>query len=393
MPERTRSTPLLRIGAALFGVGLVATTLLAIEVGFRIFGPSVEDPSLWVHLEESGEGPSIRAFHEERVRVHRSDPVLFWRGRPNVDVEFRGVRVRTNSLGLRDDEVPPTKAPDELRILVLGESSAFGDLVEQEETFNQVLERALAESVRGCRVSVINAGVTGYSLYQSARWLERDGLGLEPDVVLTYHGFNDFLPTAYTQLRTANPTSEAGLSDRRMGEARARFPASLDVFLYYNSAAWAWMRNHGSPSGSARANEATPAGGAGDRRAKGVRVPPEDRRLLLSGMQTLLDSTGGRLVILVPVYRSFTEHRDLLLEQASRTGTPIVDLGPAVPESGEQRQALFFADGLHPTPALHDRIGRHLHDALLELGREGRLPRLERCVAAGAAPAAGSAGG
>jgi lysophospholipase L1-like esterase len=362
---------LLRVIAVLLGLGLTIALLLLVEAGFLVFAGPADDPATWLSLEAEGTALSAVEFHRERLRLHRPDRDLFWSTRPNIDIVFRGVRVRTNSLGLRDDEVPEEKSKGELRILVLGESTAFGDLVEQDQTFAEVLQRELAQRTPACRVSVINAGVTGYSLFQSTRYLELRGRALEPDVVMIYHGFNDFLPTTFAAERTGVPMAEAGLTDREMAEARARFPASLDLLLYYNSTAYRWMRTLNRPS----------AGDAPEYRVSSrPRVPEDDRRALLEQMRRLTEGEGARLVVLVPVYRDFDQHRTTLLDFGRATGTPVVDLEPAVAAAGGRRPQLFFPDALHPRPFLHRAIADRVLAGLLEAARGETLPQVARCL-------------
>jgi lysophospholipase L1-like esterase len=114
------------------------------------------------------------------------DDVLVFRMRPGFDgldsqFEFE-VRERTNSLGLRDRELGP-KPEGGLRILALGDSYAFGHGVELEETYAKRLEERLRGAL-GRSVEVINAGVPAWSLLQELRFLEHQGLGLQPDMVL-----------------------------------------------------------------------------------------------------------------------------------------------------------------------------------------------------------------
>jgi hypothetical protein len=118
--------------------------------------------------------------------VFQADDLLVFRLRPGMDgpnsqFEFT-VRERTNSLGLRDRELGP-KPDGGLRILALGDSYGFGHGVELEETYAKRLEERLRGSLDR-PVEVINAGVPAWSLLQELRFLEHEGLRLEPDVVL-----------------------------------------------------------------------------------------------------------------------------------------------------------------------------------------------------------------
>jgi lysophospholipase L1-like esterase len=122
--------------------------------------------------------------------VFRADSVLGWALRPSWSgrhekFDFR-VRVHIDAAGFR--AMPQVAAPDARRILVVGDSFAFGWGVEDDETFSAVLARALA---RDAPVEVINAGVPGYSTDQYWLFLRERGFALAPDLVLLVECGND----------------------------------------------------------------------------------------------------------------------------------------------------------------------------------------------------------
>lgn len=84
--------------------------------------------------------------------------------------EYR-IQLRTNSWGLRGPEVNSAD-PTPLRILVLGDSYAFGWGVSNEDAFPRRLERLLRARAPGRPVEVINAGVPGYGFHQRIRMLK-----------------------------------------------------------------------------------------------------------------------------------------------------------------------------------------------------------------------------
>jgi hypothetical protein len=105
-------------------------------------------------------------------------------------------RVRTNSIGLRDDETSVPKPDGTFRILVLGDSYVEGAQVMVGEPFTEVLERALNARPeypgRPLRYDVLNAGVAGWGQAPQYLWLKQEGLSLEPDlVVLQFYPGND----------------------------------------------------------------------------------------------------------------------------------------------------------------------------------------------------------
>lgn len=85
----------------------------------------------------------------------------------------------------------PARGDEAPRVLVLGDSYAFGYGVDDEDTFAHQLGRRLAGA------SVLNFGVPGYDLVQQARRLERDAGAWSPAaVVLALHP-NDLEPPVF----------------------------------------------------------------------------------------------------------------------------------------------------------------------------------------------------
>ena len=153
---------------------LAASALLAgvaVEVVLRLLGagPVPVNPdqrSLWAYHPQLGW--SSTAGYED-----------------SFDTEFFSVDVAINSRGLRDDELSLEKPEDVRRVLVVGDSFAWGFGVEQEDTFAARLERALPAT------EVINGAVSGYSTDQALLWLRLEGRQYAPDVVVYALSGND----------------------------------------------------------------------------------------------------------------------------------------------------------------------------------------------------------
>jgi lysophospholipase L1-like esterase len=127
--------------------------------------------------------------------VHRpsSAPGLAYELVPGLDRVAAGAPLRTNSLGMRDDEPLPRDTPGLFRVLALGDSVTYGYRVAAEEGFCSVLERefAAAPPRDGVRVEVLNTGVSGYSSRDEALAFEGKWQALQPDLVLIGYCLND----------------------------------------------------------------------------------------------------------------------------------------------------------------------------------------------------------
>ncbi|HEV2445390.1 MAG TPA: SGNH/GDSL hydrolase family protein [Candidatus Sulfopaludibacter sp.] len=116
------------------------------------------------------------------------DPQLQFKNPANYRGVYQGVEIATDELGLRDRPLKP-HAPGETRILVLGDSVAFGWGVKVEDTFPRQLEREIARS--SAPVETINSGVPGYNTTQELTFLKLYADRLHPDAVLLLYVDND----------------------------------------------------------------------------------------------------------------------------------------------------------------------------------------------------------
>ncbi|MCH7689343.1 MAG: hypothetical protein IH899_22155, partial [Planctomycetes bacterium] len=119
------------------------------------------------------------------------DPLLGWKNSPNSTVSESDFQITINSHGLRGGEVSYAKAKETRRILILGDSFAFGFDVSDDETFSVALQELL--NGRPLSYEVLNAGVCGYGTDQAYLNLLREGFRYSPDVVvLAFFIENDF---------------------------------------------------------------------------------------------------------------------------------------------------------------------------------------------------------
>lgn len=103
-----------------------------------------------------------------------------------------------SSYGIRDREYSLRKPNDTYRIVVIGDSIAFGYCTDQgpldrDEVVAKILERSLnARRIRGySHVEVLNLGVSGYDTLQESEFLRLKGLPLHPDLVVVAYCLND----------------------------------------------------------------------------------------------------------------------------------------------------------------------------------------------------------
>lgn len=101
------------------------------------------------------------------------------------------ITYRINSLGCRGAEVSALKSADTFRILLLGDSVAFGWGIEEQDTIACRLQQRLNQSAGGRRYEVWNCGVPGFATWQELSYLAEKGPAFRPDLVVLPFLFND----------------------------------------------------------------------------------------------------------------------------------------------------------------------------------------------------------
>ncbi len=131
--------------------------------------------------------------------LYRLDPELFWSFRPHARLRERRpdgslYSVRLNNLGLRGADWPDPEAEGAFRILMVGDSCAFGVLTQEGQNLPEQLASMLRQAHPGRRIHVMNLGVPGYASLQARITLQQHGPLYHPNLVLVYSGSNDVLP-------------------------------------------------------------------------------------------------------------------------------------------------------------------------------------------------------
>lgn len=165
LPEPPRPARRRLVAELLLALGSLlafALVLLGAELALRVARPDALDDQPQAGL----------------ARLHRYSEAYGWELRPGAVALVDGQRVSVNRLGQRGREHARARTPGGRRLLMLGDSVAFGYGVGDEQTFSHLLER------RG--FEVVNLAVPGYGTDQELLRLEREGLSWRPDAVLLH---------------------------------------------------------------------------------------------------------------------------------------------------------------------------------------------------------------
>lgn len=110
---------------------------------------------------------------------------------PDMDEVFQGVRIKTNSYGLRGPEFERTKPKGKKRILILGDSVVLGWGVEYEDTFPNLLQNSYGSDDK---VEVIPAGVSSWNTRTEYEYFKAEAVNFEPDILVLIVVSNDTDP-------------------------------------------------------------------------------------------------------------------------------------------------------------------------------------------------------
>ena len=161
---------------ALVTLCVLALLVVISEGVLRLFAPGEEQPS------------SAKSVHAESLpRLHHTKDLA----QPHVRGLNAGALYETNSAGFRGPERSRETPAAVDRIAVIGDSTAMGWGVEEEDTYAARLDLALDSDTGTDTVEVLNFGLAGLNIEEVIQRLEDLGLGFDPDVVVYGFALND----------------------------------------------------------------------------------------------------------------------------------------------------------------------------------------------------------
>lgn len=140
------------------------------------------------YLEKDGFFNYVSSFETKREGYR--DPYIerYYVHRPNSDctinlTEF-DYALKTNSLGLRNDEISERKDTNEFRIICLGDSFTEGFGTDADSTWPRILEKELSKKIKNKKINIINAGTAGSDVVFEYTFLTEKLLKYSPDMVI-----------------------------------------------------------------------------------------------------------------------------------------------------------------------------------------------------------------
>ncbi len=305
---------------------------------------------LCVFIILTGLEMSLRYFEYLYPPIYRRSPALLWELTPNLTGapdNDESYRINTNVMGLRCGEISPIKETDEFRILIIGDSTAFGWLLDERETFAYRLERKLRlqEQGKGLKIRVLNGAVCGYSSLQGLEFMREKGWKLSPDLIIA--AFNN------------DPTADYVEDEKRMPPTRMMPLLNfLNRFRIYSLVRDLTVKSRINPED----DEIIPPG-------KGTaRVSKSRYGEIYESLCEQAKSRGAGLIIVsLPLkeemrkYPGMEDYRGILKDCAERNGVLFLD--EYKKWQGPQWEGLFM-DPMHPTGKGHEIISKDLEELI-----------------------------
>jgi len=157
--------------------------LLLVLASLVVAGLLIEGVLRWVGYEPLKE----MAAGKDLVLRRSSDDAIGYELIPGSEGRAFKTDVKVNSFGFRSPE--PSRADDIRRVVVLGDSIAFGSELPADTAFPNLLRRSLGQ--RDPRFDVQNLSLSGYDTLQEVAVLKRHGVPLHPELVIVGFCLND----------------------------------------------------------------------------------------------------------------------------------------------------------------------------------------------------------
>jgi len=296
-------------------------------------------------LEISG-----RVFVSEPVERHDGfahDDQLGWILPAGQTMSWRGQSAAINRIGLRS---PDLKNSATIKILTIGDSSVFGDGVQDSETL-----AAQISGLLGSAVDVQNGGVPGYTCWQSRLWVERIRTQFQPDILISYNQHSDY--------------RRASGHDRVIAATQLGPLAKLGIGRLISYASLRWRIRQG-----------------------GSNLTVDEYGDCLRGLADDQKSAGGSMVFVVPITDVDFESSPFFGQpEPGEPGTRLVDYRAVMGDVAAEQDAVLvngmdairaarltgnqaLLDTVHPTARGHSALAKGIVGAITDAGLLGRSP-------------------
>jgi len=344
----------------------IITLLAMAELFLRLY---TDDAGVKYTLEKP-EGQARQALCEY-------DGLMGWRHMAGVQVNLPIGKVSLNARGARSRNIPYRKPAGAYRIVILGDSFAFGYGLDNHETLAYRLETLLNKDENGPAYEAVNLGVSGYGTDQEYLVLLKEGVRYSPDLVLlVFFTTNDFAEADHKRayncgkpLLMVEPDNTLCLTNVPPPMPRSWTNKKGD--LSSKSYLYRFIKSRKLKEFSWDAMTAPSSLPLPRRCSEDAVMPSKEKRvdLLLGEMKAVCESRGARLlVIVVPWYRDFVSPvaRDFVFMAHAllqRNRVAYCSLWDIIQENGLDPRDLYCSDmAYHFTPAAVDLLVKIVED-------------------------------
>jgi lysophospholipase L1-like esterase len=328
-----------------------------------LFALFIGETALWV----VGFHGEVEWTVSDIIRVE--DAVLNYRLRPHSITSVGSVTYQLNKSGFRDGERMQQKEKGASRILVIGDSVAYGYKVKYEEIFSRRLEALLRERPASKKVEVITLAMPGLNTKQESALLVKEGSLYEPDLIILPFVLND---------------AEAGVSYQTRQESTCRIellhlpmPCAFKNLL--KKSALLYLVKEGLDHALWRFNVADADDVFGSIRADYFsslyRAEEKWKTHVLEGFQKIAEFSKARqvpvVVVIFPVMFDFDDYRwgwihEKIAQEGRRYQFSIVDLLGEYRKYPVKQTRIERGDFVHPNALGHNiaatTVSQFLHE-------------------------------
>lgn len=335
---------------------LVVLLLLAVagELALRLFDFAFDYPT--------GSLYDAIVPHGERFKLRPG-------GRVIAPERYGDIEYRFNHAGYRDRDHASTGTRPKL--VLLGDSVAFGLGAEQPETFAARLEPMLAEK-KPPGYEVVNLAIFAYDTRHELLTYQEDGRPFRPRVVVAQFYLNDFSIRAPAGVATPLTFGQRLLGLKNLVIYRSNLYRRLHQLA--SGAGYRLFHDRKRLEHPERLNRLEP-----EHKLRYLAERPEDDEVeaftLLAQLAREVEADGGEFLLMVSPDESqlFDAQYDDIHRRfeafARRQGITLLDLLPVLRAQPEKHR--LFLDGVHLSPQGHAVVAETLADELL---RRGLLP-------------------
>jgi hypothetical protein len=194
----------------------IIITFVLLEIGMRVF------------IATTGTEADRLAYLGTNAEIQEANAIYI--ELPYLVFGLSPAQADVNTLGYRGDPITTEKPPGTYRVVALGGSTTHGYILPSEEAWPALLEDELREGYGYDNVEIINAGVPGYTSWNSYINLSLRVLELDPDLIIIYHAINDSISMHFTSddcWRGENPNLGLGSGSFFADEAPTLPPSAF----------------------------------------------------------------------------------------------------------------------------------------------------------------------